>query len=222
MSRKVLIRGLNGLLVILCLGYLLWPYGTVVALRGALKSADDVAVAGMVDWPALKSGLRDDLKTRMISSTNQSLKEKIPGLSINMSFGSVSIVDRLVDTLATPRGLILLFNSPKALACALKSRQQGPQPTNTQPTNTQSAKHSAACRALLAATPLPQSTRQDFSLKGPNMGRLWQKINYIFFTDPFTFKFDVLHENVRVILIFERVGWGWKLTRLSLPLDALQ
>ena len=218
MSRKIWTRGLNGFLVVLCLGYILWPYGTVVALRSALKSADEVAVAGWVDWPALQSGFRNDLKKRMISSANESLREKASGmktglktgLKIRMSFGSASIVDRLVDILATPRGLILLFNSPKALACALKSHR-GLEPT----------KQTVACRALLAVKPLPKPSQQDFSFRGPNLRRLWQKINYIFFTDPFTFKFDVLHEKVRVILIFERIGWGWKLTRLLLPHDAI-
>jgi hypothetical protein len=51
------------------------------------------------------------------------------------------------------------------------------------------------------------------------LARIWEKTNWVFYTDPFTFEFDVLHENRRVVLVLERRGLTWKVVRLSVPDD---
>lgn len=56
-----------------------------------------------------------------------------------------------------------------------------------------------------------------YKLQGLNLRRWFQKLNYAFLTDPFTFRLDVLHENMQVVLLLERQGVGWVVTRLSIP-----
>ena len=217
-SRIILI--VNVIAALLIVLYVAWPYGTLLRFRAALKAADEPAVAGLVDWPSVRAGFREDLnrvaEAKVSRLFETALGERPSIKKIRLSWARASLVDRLADALATPRGFILLFDDPRALECVLRARE-GPT----------SGGKSEECRRLERAVSktsrgdLPVEAERPYEFKGPNLRLLRKKIDYAFFTDPITFKFDVLHDGARVILVFRHRGFGWRLTRASLPLDEL-
>ena len=66
-----------------------------------------------------------------------------------------------------------------------------------------------------------QRRQKEFRLKGPNVGRILDKVTFAFFTGPFTFELDVRHENIPVVVVVERRSWGWLVSRVRLPVAAL-
>ncbi|MAF48137.1 MAG: DUF2939 domain-containing protein [Rhodospirillales bacterium] len=190
------------------LGYLAWPYASIFGFYQALKSADREAVEAAVAWPSVRAGMRADLNARARAAITRSAGRKLgPGgavTGLRLSWDSAPLVDRIVDVLATPEGLIAMFREPQSLDCFAKALFTD-----------LGAPAIEACRtSQVRASP---AGNKDISLRGPNLPRIWEKTNWVFFTSPFSFKFDVLHENRRIVLLLERMGTAWKVVRISMP-----
>ena len=191
------------LATIVILGYLTWPFGTLLRFYLALKASDAMVIKSMVDWSSVRNNFAEELKP----TTERLLNKKIglyadgPDIKFDVSSMSISLANAIAAEIATPKALIFLFNRPTKLHCFKAFR--GKRYSSTKP-DCQIVK-----RAALS------NDDKKFSLRGPNIPRIIEKTNYLFFTNPFTFKFDVLHDGVPVLLKLERQAFAWKLTGVS-------
>ena len=87
--------------------YLLWPYIAVFTLYVALQTGDIAGVENRVDWSSFKKELRIDLNNLIEIKLKQSLNKKM-----QLNFDSMTLSEQISDKIATPEGLIYLFNKP--------------------------------------------------------------------------------------------------------------
>ena len=87
--------------------YLLWPYIAVFSLYVALQTGDIAGVEERVDWSSFKKELRIDLNNLIEIKLKQSLNKKM-----QLNFDSMTLSEQISDKIATPEGLIYLFNKP--------------------------------------------------------------------------------------------------------------
>ena len=120
---------------------------------------------------------------------------------MKLSFDSISIANEIATKLATPKSFIFLFKHPNKLHCIWSLKESEAKDTKDD------------CRLTVENEKSDETGSSEF--RGPNFARVYAKTNHLFFTDPFTFKFDVQHEDIRLVLIFARQSLGWKLTTLS-------
>lgn len=207
MSR--LLNWLYGLVAILALAYLASPYVSLGRFYIALDGADQMALRNKVDWDALRQGFRDDLNRfagnaadNLLGGTAAANK----GVKLTLTWKSLPLVDEVAVVLATPRGLIALYDQSKAIGCMLGAF---------------AGVVSTSPKQCLERDRLPDTRIRHFKLAGPNIKRWGEKFHYAFFTDPFTFRLDVMHGDVRVILVLARHGLGWRVARLTVPFDHL-
>ncbi|NQV56744.1 MAG: DUF2939 domain-containing protein [Rhodospirillales bacterium] len=193
------------------LGYLAWPYGTLFRLYIALNTGDRDAVETAFVWPSVRNHMRADLnsfaKTLVTKTATKKINEANWIKNLSLTWKSAPAVDRISDILMTPDGIIALFENPNALACFTKALSPG---TDGMAINKCYAAHIKA----------KAEVNKAFELSGPKFSRIAEKTNWAFFTGPLSFKLDVAHEGARIALNLERIGAGWKVTRISLPLKA--
>ena len=193
--------------MVLVIGYLASPYVSLFGFYFALKGADEAAISERVNWESLRQGIRDDFN-QFASARAGDLVSGIAGMGdknikVSLSWSSLPLVDEVANILATPKGLIAIFDNSEEFQCALRSLSGG-------------NKSLSPGKCLKDSTVAEDKTR-PYKLQGPNLRRWFQKLNYAFFTDPFSFRLDVLHENMRVVLLLERQRMGWVVTRLFIP-----
>jgi len=96
-------------------GYCAWPYYSAMALREAMETRDAAAVSRMIDWPPFKASMKDLLTTEIASqfetdNTSQGMFALIGGL----------MIDRMVESMVSPQGLIKLINGGRATAAPVQ------------------------------------------------------------------------------------------------------
>ncbi|MCH7832548.1 MAG: DUF2939 domain-containing protein [Proteobacteria bacterium] len=189
----------------LTLAYLAWPYASLTRIYFYLKGGDEAQLRQQVDWASLRQGFREDLNRFALAGVSDLLggRAKDRGVRLSLSWSSLSITDQIADVLATPRGLIAIFDNSKEFRCVLRALDPG-------------QKGMPLRKCMAKAAPASKGAR-SYPVQGPNIMRWIEKLNYAFFTDPFTFQLDVMHGTMRVILVLERQGMGWKVTRITMP-----
>ena len=198
-----------GIVAIMAAAYLAWPYVALAGFVFALRDADQAALKEQVDWPALKAGFRDDLN-RFARAGAENLPAGSAGVDkgvkLSLSWSSLPLADEIAGVLATPKGLIALHDNSKAIGCLLAGLTAPGQ--RTAPGKCLEGERGA-------------ESPQPVALPGPNIKRWYEKFNYLFFTDPFTFRLDVMHNDVRVVLVMTRQGVGWRVVRISVPFERM-
>ena len=195
----------------LALAYLASPYVSLSGFYFALKGANQAALLEMVVWESLRKSMREDInqivKSRMDKLLGDISGARGKGIQLSLGWSGLPLVDEVTNILASPRGLIALFDNTKTIRCVL--RGLGPGDEKPEP---------GKC---FESEALPEGKTRKFQVEGPNFRRWFEKLNYAFFTDPFVFRLDVLHGGMRVVLILERQGAGWKVTRITIPFKEL-
>jgi len=208
MSRYL--KWLYGLATCLALAYLASPYVALGRFYFALKGADQAALREQVDWGSLRQGFRDDLNRFAGAAAESLLAERTAadkGMKLALTWKSLPLADEVAAVLATPRGLIALYDHSTAIGCMLAGFAAGGERRPPE-------------QCLEQERP-PDSKTRPFIVRGPNIPRWYQKLHYTFFTDPFTFRLDVVHGDVRVVLVLARQGLGWRVVRMMVPFDAV-
>ena len=193
---------------LLALAYLASPYVSFVGLYFALKGADQAALRDRVDWQSLRQGFKDDLNrvARTEAGAKLGAAAGNKGATVTLSWAALPLADEIATVLATPKGLIAMFDQPATIGCVLKGFAAG-------------GEHRSGEDCL--KSPPPQGETRHFNVQGPNLKRWYEKLHYAFFTDPFTFRLEVTHERLRVVLVLERRGLGWRLTGLTIPFEQI-
>lgn len=106
--RFVLLSG-----VLLILGYLFaTPYITAYRMKVAAENQDGEALSELVDFPALRQSLNDQLDGKFRQKMVKDIIEGNPLSAIGTAFGS-RIVRRMVDKYVTPDGIMKLMKGRK-------------------------------------------------------------------------------------------------------------
>ena len=175
--------GIIGLLILVALGWIAWPYYAVYDFANAIQQGDQVALERRVAWDSVRGGLREDFNAVLARSTQ--------GAGLAALVGP-AIINNAIDSFVTPQGIASLLRIAKA--------------------------------------PIPNADRRPSStIDDKQRDRLQlEQVNYAFFSGgPLTFRVDIAtdiaksaHQPVTTLL-FKWAG-DWKLSRLILPLDAIQ
>src|SRR5690348_5674546 len=94
-------------------GAYVWsPFHAVETLGSAVRNRDRDALSVTVDFPAVRAGLKDQFAAKLASeTTHDKAIAKNPLIGLALAF-IPAIVDRIVDAVVTPDGIILLLSHP--------------------------------------------------------------------------------------------------------------
>ena len=173
--------------------YLLWPYIAVLSLYVALQTGDIAGVEERVDWSSFKKELRIDLNNLIEIKLKQSLNKKM-----QLNFDSLTLSEQISDKIATPEGLIYLFNKPNEFIEQIRQIF-----TNALP--------------LEKINP-PAAEKKSFELEGPNFPNLFERIKYAFLTEPDSFRLSFNEADLSFTMDWRLQGLFWKLVRLKIPI----
>ena len=187
-------------ILIVALGWTAWPYYAVFDFAKAIDQGDQVALEHRVDWDSVRRGLRDDLSAFILENISKNDRDTSPLATGLVALLGSTIVNNVIDSFVTPRGLASAIRSGKASI------------PNAAQIGNSAADQSSASRV--------DDKQQD---------RLhWEQVRYAFFSgSPLTFRVDIAPDKTQsgqqrsVTLLFKWAG-DWKLSRLFLPLDATQ
>ena len=174
--------------------YLLWPYIAVFSLYVSLQTGDVVGVEERVDWSSFKKDLRVDLDNLV----EVKLKESLNKTKIQMNFDSLTLSKQISDKIATPEGLIYLFNNPNDFVEQIRQIF----------TNTLSPEK--------INPPVPK--KKTYEPKGPNFPDLFGRIKYAFFTEPDSFRLSFNEGDLSFTMGWQLQSLFWKLIRLKIPI----
>jgi len=172
--------------------YLLWPYIAVFSLYVSLQTGHLEGVEERVDWSLFKKNFRVDLDNLVEVNLKKSLNKK----NIQMNFDSLTLSKSISDKIATPEGLIYLFNKPDDFIEQI--------------------------RQILNNTILPEKInppipkKKAFEPVGPNFPDLFKRIKYAFFTKPDSFRLSFNEGVFSFTMDWRLQGLFWKLIRLKI------
>ena len=174
--------------------YLVWPYIAVFTLYVALQTGDIAGVQERIDWPSFEKELRVDLDNLVEVKFKESLNKK----KMQLDFDSLTLSKQISEKIATPEGLIYLFNKPNEFIEQIRQIF-----TNALP--------------LEKINP-PAAEKKSFELEGPNFPNLYKRINYAFFIGPGSFKLSFNAGDLSFTMDWQLQGLFWKLIRLKIPI----
>ena len=117
---------------------------------------------------------------------------------MKINFDSIALSQKISGKIATPKGLIYLFNKPNEFVQQISQIfSNSLLPENIKP-------------------PVPE--KKEFRLEGPNFPELFDKIKYVFFIKPDKFRLSFKEGDFPFILEWRLQGLSWKLDRLRIPI----
>jgi hypothetical protein len=97
--------GVIGLLILVALGWIAWPYYAVYDFANAIQQGDQVVLERRVAWDSVRGGLREDLSAVFARSTQ--------GVGLAALVGP-AIINNAIDYFVTPQGIASLLRIAKA------------------------------------------------------------------------------------------------------------
>ena len=187
--------------------YLLWPYIAVFTLYVALQTGDIAGVEERVDWSSFKKELRIDLNNLIEIKLKQSLNKKM-----QLNFDSMTLSEQISDKIATPEGLIYLFNKPNEFIEQIRQIVK-----NSLPLEAAKKKSTAKKKSFNP----PAAKKKSLELEGPNFPHLFEHIKYAFFTEPDSFRLSFNEAKLSFTMDWRLQGFFWKLVRLKIPIKKI-
>ena len=92
------------IILVLVLGYFVWPYASVAQLGKAVREGDVTKLERKVEWDTVRTNLKEDLSDQVASNIEQSSNsDTLGGLLANVLAPTVSdgLVGAVVDTAVT-------------------------------------------------------------------------------------------------------------------------
>ena len=173
--------------------YLLWPYIAVFTLYVALQTGDIAGVEERVDWTSFKKELRIDLNNLIKIKLQESLNKQM-----HLNFDSLNLSEQICDKIATPEGVIYLFNKPNEFIEQIRQIFKNALP--------------------LEKIHPPAAEKKSLNLEGPNFPNLFEHIKYAFFTAPGSFRLSFNEAGLSFTMDWRLQGLFWKLVRLKIPI----
>lgn len=188
--------------------YICYPYATLYRLDIAMRQADAVTLGSLVDWYAVREGLKEDICDMAAGQPNDAPPgNELPPFGAGFVRG---IAGNVLDQMVTPETVVLMTH-PRATS--LGSRQY------TVVTEAHAASVSAPAVALddepALSAPSPGSS-------GSAMGDA--KVVWAFFSSPTHFDIDVRAAGsaTPIRMVMELRHMRWQVRRVWLPNDMLE
>ena len=189
--------------------YLLWPYIAVFSLYVALQTGDIAGVEERVDWSSFKKELRIDLNNLIEIRLKESLNKKM-----QINFDSLTLSEQISEKIATPEGLIYLFNKPNEFIEQIRQIFKNALPLEKiNRINPPAAKKKSF-------NP-PAAEKKSLELEGPNFPHLFGHIKYVFFTEPDSFRLSFNEADLSFTMDWRLQGFFWKLVHLKIPIKKI-
>ena len=191
MKKKILI-----IFFILSFLYILWPFINIYRFYVAVKKTDIEFFTNNINWQSLRSGFKDDLE--IIIDKKIGKKKNIEKQILKTLLGN-SLIEIILEEIVSPENIVLLLNDPKKYNEMLKKEIDSPK-INKKKKNIK---------------------KEKFKLKGPNIKRIREKVNYVFFINLNTFRIDFNHDGYPIKVDLKFTPFKWKLHKIYLPVDLL-
>lgn len=222
-----MIRALLILLLLLVVGaYGAWPYYNLQQFDDALERSDEAALAQMVDWTALRSGLgREVAVLRGTEAAPEDGEPPASGSEVLSALLAPAVQDLLVDAYASPQGLRRLLSERQVRLelTAAPASVVAPLPQLPRGTPVDDPEFELAL-----------STMWDYAVAKAKEARvvalltyqaLRVEYDYLFFTGPTSFRAEFTRtpqQSKPLVLIFTLNfdDPGWRLTDILLPSEA--
>ena len=192
MKKKILI-----VLFILSFFYILWPFLNMYRFYVAVKKHDVEFFTNNIDWQSLRAGFKDDLK--IIINKKMGKKNNIEKQILKTLLGN-SLIEIILEEIITPENIVLLLNDPNKYKNMFKEKINNP---------TKNIKKTEIKK------------KKKFKLEGPNIKRLREKVNYVFFINPNTFRIDFNHDGYPIKIDLKFSFFKWKIHKIYLPINLL-
>jgi hypothetical protein len=85
------------------IGYAAYPYVTLYRLGSAIRSADAGTLESLVDWPAVREGIKEDVCDLAAAGTPSTSETELPPFGASFVRG---ITSRSIDQVVTPQALV--------------------------------------------------------------------------------------------------------------------
>jgi Protein of unknown function (DUF2939) len=87
-----------------------YPYFTLYRIQAAIEARDPVALDTYVDWPAVRAGVKSDLRAQMAKGSlqSQSLSDQSPDAQLGAGFSAKPVpmmIDKAVDAMVSSESL---------------------------------------------------------------------------------------------------------------------
>jgi Protein of unknown function (DUF2939) len=203
--------------------YVAYPYYAVNRLSAAVQSDDQAQLATLVDWSSVRHGLKADLIALMSGAVAQPASYN-PGKALGQAVIEMlgpKVVDNIVDSYATPAGLSGLIRNggeidvkaavAKTAASMVGGMALGSAGDASAASRKQAeagADEAAADAAASVPAPVPPVMVKSAHFVGLNKMEV-----------EFEDRDNPEKPSVKGILTFE--GFGWKLSRIVLPVDEM-
>ena len=191
MKKKILI-----IFFILSFLYILWPFINIYRFYVAVKKSDIEFFTNNINWQSLRSGFKNDLEIIIDKKIGE--KKNIEKQILKTLLGN-SLIEIILEEIVSPENIVLLLNDPKKYNEMLKKEIDNPK-INKKKKNIK---------------------KEKFNFKGPNVKRIREKVNYIFFINLNTFRIDFNHDGYPIKVDLKFTPFKWRLYKIYLPVDLL-
>lgn len=118
-----------GLLISLgvVVAYAAYPYWSLYRLEEALEAGDESSLKHYVDWPAVRSGLKEDLSAMLSRETGRAIASGDGEQALGGMLASTianAMLEPLINALVTPEGLAAMIREGRTKAGAPTSGGQ--------------------------------------------------------------------------------------------------
>jgi hypothetical protein len=100
--------------------YAYWPYHTANKLEAALRSADKDALERLIDFPAVRQSLKEQMKAKMASEVSPSAMQNPGGNAVQAKYVSAmltgAVADKVIDALVTAESIVRFLKLEKAVS----------------------------------------------------------------------------------------------------------
>lgn len=192
MRNKILI-----ILFILSSLYILWPFFNIYRFYIAVKKTDIEFFTNNVDWKSLRAGFKTDLE--VIIDKKIGKKKSIEKQILKSLLGN-NLIEIILEEIVSPENIVLLLNDPNKYKDMLKKEMNDPNKNIKKKQNIK---------------------KEKFKLKGPNIKRIREKVNYVFFINLNTFRIDFNHDGFPIKIDLKFSPFKWKVHKIYLPVNLL-
>ena len=192
MRKKILI-----IFFILSFLYILWPFFNIYRFYVAVKTSDIDFFTNNIDWKSLRSGFKDDLE--IIVDQKIGKKNNIEKQILKTLLGN-NLIEIILEEIVSPENIVLLLNDPNKYKDMLKKEIDNPKKNKSKKQNVK---------------------KEKFKFKGPNIKRIREKVNYVFFINLNTFRIDFKHDGYPIKIDLKFYPFKWKVYKIYLPVDLL-
>lgn len=194
MSRKLIVGGAAAIAVAVLGWYFASPLYAVHSVKAAATAGDAARLEQLVDFPAVREGLKSQLSAMLTKSFQAD-----PALKDNPFAGMAALlvpalVERSVDAFVTPDAIATMIVEGKT------ATQRADEAQSNAP-------------AAPTATPAPAPAKP----KPPEVSYGYRDLNTFVVTSQ-----PAADARARMDFVFRRQGlFGWRMTRIGLPTDAI-